>query len=200
MGQDGGARGTSGAKVVIAMLGSTLLIALLVLTAFLLVDDNNIRCVEGELQDNRVGQDGTFEPRRETFATLEEAEAFVCKRIPYPRDTGDLVLTEVDVLRSTNLGTLIEGDGNASISFAYARSPDEPAVLGLQVSFPPQGVPGIDASVERITVAGDEAILLRPERGAFVYWSNGGFDFAGGSQLGESLTLEEMLAILESVR
>lgn len=191
---------SSGAKVVLALLGATLAIALIAVAGFLLTDEESVRCVEGQLQDNEVGADGQFIPRTETFATVEEAEAFVCKRVPHPRDTDDLTLTDVEVTRTTNLGQLIEGTGRATVTFLYAPSAEAEPVFSLDVTFPSRGVPDVEAPVEEITVAGQEAALVRPERGAFVYWSADGFDYASGSTLEGPLTLEEMLAILDSVR
>jgi hypothetical protein len=189
----------SGAKVVLAMLGGTLAIALVAVAAFLLTDEGNLRCVEGELQDNAVRSDGTFEPRRETFATLEEAEAFVCKRVPHPRELGVLTLREVEVVRSTNLGSLIEGEGSATVSFVY-ESPGGPSPdLGVGVSFPPQGVPRVDAPSEMRTIAGHDALLITREGSTFVYWSTADFDFAAAI-VDPSLSLDDLLAVLESVR
>jgi hypothetical protein len=131
---------------------------------------------------------------------VEEAEAFVCKRIPHPRDTGPLVLRDVEVVRTTNLGQLIEGSGSATVSFRYARQPDAEPVFSVEVSFPASGVPDLEEGpVDRISVAGHEAALVRPERGAFVYWSADGFDVAAGGLLSD-LPLEDMLAILDSTR
>lgn len=192
---------TSGAKVVLAMLGGALAIALIMVAAFLLTDEGNLLCVEGELQDNEVGPDGQFLPRVETFATIEEAEAFVCKHVPHPRDTGGLVLLDVGVVRSTNLGTLVEGDGRAAVTFHYGSSTAERPPLSVQVSFPPQGPPDfVPGDTETITVAGNEAALVQPEQGAFVYWTDDGFDFATSSTLDGPITLDELLRILDSVR
>ncbi|HEU0075572.1 MAG TPA: hypothetical protein VFS30_16340 [Dehalococcoidia bacterium] len=192
---------TSGAKVVLAMFGGALAIALFVVAAVLLTDEPGLLCVEGELQDNQAGPDGQFLPRIETFATIDEAEAFVCKHVPHPRDTGGLVLLDVSIVRSTNLGQLVEGDGRAAVTFHYGPATAERPALSVQVSFPAQGPPGfVPNDAESITVAGNEAALVQPEQGVFVYWAADGFDFATSSTLDGSVTLDEVLRILESVR
>jgi hypothetical protein len=190
---------SSGARLVLALIGGTLAVAAIAVAGFLLTDEPRLLCVEGELQDNPVAADGTLRPRTETFATVEEAEAFVCKRIPHPRDTGPLVFRNVEVVRTTNLAGMIEGTGRATVSFRYARGEDAEPVFSVEVSFPTRGVPDVEGPVDRITVAGHEAALVRPERAAFVYWSADGFDFAGGAR-GDVLSVEDMLAILDSVR
>jgi hypothetical protein len=192
---------TSGARVVIALFGGTLAIALITVAAFLLTDEPRLLCVEGELQDNEVGADGQFLPRVETFATIDEAEAFVCKHVPHPRDTGDLVLLDVGVVRTTNLGQLVEGDGRAVVTFHYGTPGAERPDLSVQVSFPAQDPPDfVPEDAETITVAGNEAALVLPEQGAFVYWSADGFDFATSSTVDGPVTLVEVLHILDSVR
>ena len=113
---------TSGAKVVIAMFGAVGAIAVFVVVAFLLTDQPAVRCVEGELQDTAVRADGSVLPRVETYTTLEEAESFICRRIPHPRDTGDLALREVRVARERNLGNTIEGEGGASTEIEYTAA------------------------------------------------------------------------------
>ena len=193
----------SGAKVVLAMLGGTLAIALIAVAAFLLTDETSLRCVEGELQDNEVAADGRFVPRTETFATVEEAEAFVCKRVPHPRELGVLTLRDVEVVRSTNLGNLIEGEGTAMVAFIYESTGGPSPAFEVGVFFPPQGIPRIEgATAQSITVQGRDALLLEDEDGigTNVYWSTSDYDFAAAGQLDDSFTLQDMLAVLESVR
>ncbi len=191
---------SSGAKVVLAMLGGALAIALIVMAAFLLTDEPNLLCVEGELQDNQVGPDGSFLPRTETFATVAGAEAFVCRRIPHPRNTAGLALSDVEVVRTTNLGQLIEGDGRAVVTFRYSRDESGQPPISLEVSFPSLGGPEIEAPSEPVSLAGQAASLVRTGQGALVYWSAAGFDFAGVSQADDPDSLSRLLALLDSVR
>ena len=191
----------SGSRLVLAMLGGALAIGLLALAAFFLTREDNLLCVEGELQDNRVGPDGLFLPRTESFATVEEAQAFVCRRVPHPRNTGDLVLRDVAVVRTTNLGRLVEGDGRSALTFHYTEPGSDQPVLSVQASFPSQGAPDFgDASIEQVRVAGNEATLARPEQGVFVYWTDDSFDFAVSSTLADPQQQGELLQILDSTR
>jgi hypothetical protein len=189
---------TSGARVVIVMFAAVIAIALLVVAAFLLTNERAVRCVEGELQDNAVRPDGSVLPRVETFSTLEEAESFICRHIPHPRNTGGLNLARVRVARELNLGRTIEGEGGASIEFEYES--DHVLQLRLQVTFPPEDeaedVEG--PGVERISLRGVSAILQSIDAGTRVFWTQGGFSYFADARTG--FDRDTLLRVLESVR
>jgi hypothetical protein len=112
-------------------------------------------------------------------------------------------LTGVEAVRDTNLGSLIEGEGRASLTFLYGpagRDDAPPATLGVAVSFPPLGVPALETPAEDLTIAGHDALLVRDDRGPLVYWSTADYDFAASARLDDGFSLEDMLAVLESVR
>jgi hypothetical protein len=192
------AAATSGAKVVLVTLGGVVAVAIFVVAAFLLTDTNNLRCVEGELQDNALRPDGSVLPRIESFETIEDAEAFICRRIPHPLDTGDLILRRVHVARQLNLGKTIEGEGGASIEFEYEL--DYVPQLRLQVAFPPQdeseAVEG--PTVERITLRGVSAFLQSIDAGTRVVWTQGDFSYFADARTG--FDRATLLRILESIR
>jgi hypothetical protein len=189
---------TSGAKVVIAMFAATGAIAAFVVVAFLLTNAQAVRCVEGEMQDNAVRPDGTVLPRVETFSTLEEAESFICRRIPHPRDTGNLTLREVRVARELSLGKTIEGEGGADIEIDYAADGSAAGALAFAVVFPPIPLP--EGAGELISVRGEDAILASVRTAATVQWNKGDFTFSAGAEFSPDFSLEDLLAILESVR
>lgn len=191
---------SSGARVVLAIFGGVAAITLLAVAAFLLTDEESVRCVEGELQDNAVDEQGRFLPRTETFASIDEAEMFVCRRLPHPRDTGDLALEGVEVTRTTNLGGLIEGDGSATASFLYTAEEGERSLLRVSVSFPAQGVSRADERPETVMIADEEAFLVPADGGAAVYWSTEDFDFEARAAFNDTFTREELLPVLESIR
>jgi len=190
---------TSGAKVVILMFASVLAIAALVVVAFLLTKEPAVRCVEGEMQDNAVRADGSVLPRVETFSTLGAAEAFICRRIPHPRATGDLMLREVRVARELSLGKTIEGEGGASIEIEYA-SGRAAASLRLAVKFPEVPLPEATAAEERVRIQGREGFLFSRDGLTLAQWNKGGFTFAAEARLDAAFTLEDALAALETVR
>jgi hypothetical protein len=188
---------TSGARVVIAMFGAVAALTVLVVAAFLLTDEPAVRCVEGELQDNAARPDGTVLPRVETFATLGEAESFICRRIPHPRSTGDLTLTQVRVARERNLGETIEGKGGASMELEYWL--DDVSRLRLLVTFPPEGESGVEGPPpEEITIRGEPALLQGVDSGTYVLWAREGFSFFAAAAPG--VERSALLQMLESVR
>jgi hypothetical protein len=194
--------GLSGAKVVLVMFGATLAIALIAVAAYLLTDEAKLLCVEGELQDNQVDANGQFIPRTEEFDTFEEAEAFICHRLPYPRETSGMQLQGVVVTRTTNLGELIEGTGSATVALGYG-SEGGPERLTLAATLP------VTSAAEASIVGGDaimlgenEAMLLQSpgDDSLTVIWDRDNFHFVATAALDDDLTLETLLTVLESVR
>lgn len=176
------------------MIGATLAVAVLAVGAFLLTNEANLRCVEGELQDNQVGPDGEYLPRTESFTSMADAEAFVCRRIPQPRDTAGAVLTGVSVTRTTNLGKLIEKEGGAVVDQQYA-SPGGEVAFRLQVVYPRPLWPDLPPGGDSVSLRGQEARLLRQADTSTLYWTEGDFFFTASS----SLDLESFLAVLKSL-
>lgn len=185
--------------MILVTFAGVLAIAIFAVVAFLLTDTPNLRCVEGELQNNTLAADGSFQPRVESFATLDEAEAFICRALPYPRQTHGLDLTGVVVTRATNLGTLIEGEGSAIVAMAYAPDAGAPPRLTLAVTFPAQSAPEATGG-ERLTVQGQRGTLARGPDDVYVTWDKNDFRFVAQAKLDSGFSLEDVLAILESVR
>jgi hypothetical protein len=194
---------TSGAKVIVLLLGAVGAVALFAVVAFLLTDEPGVRCVEGELQDNRVAPDGTIYPRIESFASLAEAEAFVCRRLPRPRRLDGLELTVVRVARERNLGDTIEGEGGVFMEYEYALAA-EPAALRLGVNFPPPGALP-EGSGEALSVQGKDGRIAESHRQdgadtAFVVWIKDGFYFNAHALYSPDFDRDALLRVLESVR
>ncbi len=189
---------SSGARVVIAMFGGVAALTVLIVGAFFLTDTGNLRCVEGELQDNARDASGNFVPRVESFATVAEAEAFICRKLPRPRRTSGLALAGVSTTRSHNLGSVIEGTGGAVTEFSYVG--DEPAsFLDLTVGFP-ESRPETSGE-ETLRLLGVEAELTRAQDGgAILTWDKGGMSFRARAGFGAGFDFEDMLVMLESIR
>jgi hypothetical protein len=185
----------SGPKVVLAIFASIIIITILAVGAFFLTDDPSVKCVEGTLQDNQVGPDGEYLPRTESFTTMAEAESFVCRSIPRPRDTADAVLTEVSVTRTTNLGKLIEKEGGAIVDQQYA-SPDGGTAFGLQVVFPSPLWPDLPAGDETVKIRGHTAQVQHDAGKSTFTWSEGEFFYTASS----TMDPDAFLAVLQSVR
>jgi hypothetical protein len=192
---------SSGAKVVLAMLGGTLAIALLAIAGFLLTDEGNLRCVEGELQDNPIDAGNVVRSRVEYYTAVEDAEAFVCHRVPHLRELGGLTPGEIKVTRLTNLANLIEGAGAATIEFDYA-SPRLEQALHVSVFLPEIELPLVEGPHEVVTVQGQAAYYRVTDGDPWytqVQWSQGGFSY-GVTLLDREIDFETLIAILNSIR
>jgi hypothetical protein len=122
---------------------------------------------------------------RRTFSDVQEAEAFVCHRLPRPA-AADLRLESIEAYRSHSLRDVVEGRGytEAVLSFRH-DSTGQVVLLGVSKagSVPPGAardglLPAVSGSVWR---QGDLELSL---------WSAGG---AGFSQ-------QELLRIKESIK
>jgi hypothetical protein len=187
----------SGAKVVIAIFGAVLAIAVLAVAGFLLTEDDKLLCAEGELQDNQVDAAGNFIPRTETFATIEEAEAFVCKHIPRPRETGDLSLNDISVTRTSNLGGLIEGTGGFTLDLTYQ---DGSGDLLFEAFSPPFLAPENEEDFEPIRIGDDAGQLIQAGTDTTITWERELFAYRATAALTDDFSLDDLIAILESVR
>jgi hypothetical protein len=185
----------SGPKVVLAIFASIIVITILAVGAFLLTDDPSVKCVEGTLQDNQVALDGHYLPRTESFTTMADAESFVCRRIPQPRDTVSAVLTQVSVTRTTNLGKLIEKEGGAIVDQQYA-SPDGGTAFSLQVIFPSPLWPELPAGNETVKIRGHTAQVQHDAGTSTFTWTEGDFFYTASS----AMDPDAFVTLLQSVR
>ena len=194
----------SGARVVLALFGATLAVAVLAVAAFLLTQEDKLLCVEGELQDNQVDAQGRFVPRVESFSTLEEAEAFICHRVPHPRETAEMQLQGIEVIRDTNLGELIEGTGVATVALTYGSEEEPGRRLTFTATLPVTSRAGVSSieGTDVIRLGGNQAALLQTpgDDDATIFWNRNNFHFAATATLDDDLTLEALISILESVR
>jgi hypothetical protein len=180
------------------MFGGVALVTLAVIVGFLLTHEEPLRCVEGELQDNATRPDGSVLPRVETFDNLRDAEEFICRRIPHPRDTQGFTLTTVRVARERNLGDTIEGEGGADIEFTYAW---EGGGRGFEFSvwFPQELLPS-GAGWQETRLDGKDALVREAAGITSLRWNRGGFSYAAQAELGNTFDLSALISVLESVR
>lgn len=168
-----------------------------------------LRCVTGAAARNPTepnavhpGQTITL-PTNETFTSVLDAEAFICLRVPYPRDTGDWTLVGVRAERSHSLAQFVDGKGYRAIEMFY-RNATTRTQFSLRVQ---PGAPGtIEGSGPPQPFSiGDIAGSLRSRSqnslGPAVFtldWQQNGFWFMvlGGG----SLRAQDLLPLLESIR
>jgi hypothetical protein len=162
------------------------------------------QCVSGSLARN-PRQDRLVMPESRTFGTLEEAQAYVCFGVPFPRETGIWRLTAVRAQRSNDLDTLLSDNlrrGHRTVNLGYEDG--RPGTL-LNIEVFLGGAPQVEGAgtEEQIVIQGAPATIGRG--GPFpafisVVWEKDGLGFLATGSLSEAFTREELLLILESIR
>jgi hypothetical protein len=194
---------TSGARVVIALLGGALAIAGLVVVVFLLTDKGNLQCDEGEASTNPTAPNGAPLPLNRTFDSVSDAESFICHRVAYPRDTRGFDLATIGGVRTRGLADIIDGEGFAEVALAFARPPASQSFELRVTPFTYEGLNALEASSpEAIRIQREPVELVRDAANnrAIVQWQKGGLMFRAEAQLGDGFSLEELLQILETTR
>lgn len=192
---------SSGPKVVLAILGSTLAIALLAVAAFLLTDEPNLRCVAGEDTVNPHDAEGRVLPETRTYDNIADAEAFICHRIAYPRLEG-WALESAAATRSGSLGKVIEGEAMAGVLLTYRQTSGLQRSVDIDVTPSRIQRPDFGGEQEAVRVRDAAATLIRgPQQDQRrVLWQAGGLDFMATAYVGDDFTEQDLLAVLESVR
>lgn len=111
------ATGISGARVVIAILGTLAIVAGLVLLAFTAFEPEAAPCASGDAAENAF-VNGRFQPRSELFTDVEDAEAFICHDVPELTAEG-WALERIAAERTVSLEFLVEGDGIGVVTLGY---------------------------------------------------------------------------------
>jgi hypothetical protein len=183
------------------MFAAVAAITVAVIAAFLVFGDEGVRCVEGEMQDNATRADGSVLPRVERFSTFTEAEAFICRSIPRPRQTEGLTLRQVRVARERNLGDTIEGEGGAELEADYLRMDQVTHIVTFGAAFPPSPLPR--ESGQPLSINGRDGVLIPGEPGGEpteVLWNQDGWTLRSSATLDPDFRLQALLDVLESVR
>jgi hypothetical protein len=194
---------SSGSRLVIAIFAGVAMIAAVAVGGFLLSGGrgDRLECVRGEETVNPKSPEGLTLPLTRGFATIAEAEAFICHRVAYPRDLNGWRLQGVNAMRSHNLGEIIEGKGFASVSIAYT---DDRPGTSLRFEVSPFSLVLPESSQQRqIRVRGQPAVLQRGGPGAEfadVTWHRDGLDILATAILGDGFSERDFLTVLESVR
>jgi hypothetical protein len=184
------------------MFAAVAAITVAVIAAFLVFGDEGVRCVEGEMQDNATRPDGSVLPRVERFSTFAEAEAFICRSIPHPRQTEGLTLREVRVARERSLGDTIEGEGGAELEADYLSMDGQVThIVTFGAAFPPR--PLLTESGQPLSINGRDGVLIPGEPGGEpteVVWNQDGWTLRSSATLDPDFRLQALLDVLESVR
>jgi hypothetical protein len=142
-------------------------------------------------------------PENRVFSTIEEAQAFVCFRIPYPRDVGSWHFQGANVLRSHDLGTTLQdarGFRRVLLGYDDGRSG---TLLRIEVIYGGIGEVSGGGAEEQTTIHGAPATVATG--GPFpafmgVHWEEHGIGFLATASLTPEFTRKDVLRILESIR
>jgi hypothetical protein len=159
-----------------------------------------LACVEGELAENPVERGQVLE-RLEEFTTIEEAEAFICHRIAYPRNTAGMTLQRIRAIRSHSLAQTLEGIGDAYVILDFVGSNPDYYILARIASLPFTDIIRGPRD-EDLFVQGVAGFLRHGGREGNVVanWQKDGIYFGMTTQLHDDFNLGDFVEVLESVR
>jgi hypothetical protein len=159
-----------------------------------------LACVDGELAENPVVR-GSVQERLEQFATIKEAEAFLCHALAYPRETPGWQLWRIRAERSHPLAQTLQGIGDAYVILDYVGRNSDYYILARIAALPFTDTTRGPRD-EGLLVQGVEGFLRHGGREGNVVanWQKDGLYFRLTTQLHDDFTLEDFQAVLESVR
>ena len=195
----------SGARLVIVILGAVAALVGVVIVAFALFEPEGAPCASGELASNPRLVDGRYEPRTESFETVEEAEAFICHDVPELHAEG-WTLDHIAGERTVPIELLVEGRGIGYVSLGYLEDASgRPLTLDAAplfgVSYFESNIPS-DAIREPIAVTGRPGTAYRFGINPFfvtVIWFDSTLEHRASVQLTPDFELEDLLEVLNTL-
>jgi hypothetical protein len=174
-----------GSRVILALIGGTVLFAVAVLGGFIFLRPEEVPCASGEAALNPTVQPGVSLPLTRTLSSVEEAEAFVCHSLPVVT-SPDVELKRIEGFRSGSLQDVVEGRGFAEVSMTYTHNQtgEEIVLLAAKSGSVPPDAPS------RVLTSGEIEVV----------WQKDGLDLALRSRLNSALTREQLDAIRNSIR
>lgn len=134
------------------------------------------------------------------FDSVDEAEAFICHEIAYPRDPQGWVYEDISAVRRASPRWIARGYGFASITLNYTLGRANPADLRIEVS-PFEIAPVTYGIVDRILIRDAHADLIYGKEPGHVIlqWRNDGYSFYTEAKLTPEFTLDDLMAVLNSI-
>jgi hypothetical protein len=194
-----------GARLVLAILGSLVVLVAVVLIGFALFEPEGAPCASGELATNPF-VNGRYEPRTELFGSVEEAEAFICHDVPEVQAEG-WALERISAERTLPLEFLVEGDGLGVVTLGYLEDAsgrpltvDAAPFFGLSY-FESQIPP--DRTEEPVQVQGLSGTAygfgINPDF-VTVIWLDRTLEHRATVQLTPDFELQDLLEVLDSLK
>jgi hypothetical protein len=134
-----------------------------------------------------------------SFETVDEAEAFICHHIAYPRNPDGWLYEDISAVRRAPTHEIAQGRGFASVTLNYTLGRTNPADLRIEVS--PFAIdPVTFGVVDQVKVMDSRADLIRgkdPDH-VILQWRSSGYSFYT-ARLTPDFSLQDLLSILNSI-
>jgi hypothetical protein len=194
-----------GPRIVLAIIGALVIVVAFVLIGFAIFEPEGAPCATGELAANRLVE-GRYEPRNETFATVREAEAFICHDVPELQADG-WRLDSITAERTLPLEFLVEGEGVGVVTLGYVHdasgrsltldaAPFSGGASYFESQVPPQHtkepaeVDGNAATAYRFGINPDAVTLI---------WTDDSLEHRAATVLAPDFELEDLMGVLETL-
>jgi hypothetical protein len=143
----------------------------------------------------------SYLPSSGTFASIADAETFICHVVAHPRSTPGWAVENISAMRSGPAASVGRGDGFASVTLDYVRPNNPAADLRIEVS--PYHIDPVDYGiVDEVEIMGSQARLIKGlnETHYVLQWEADGFSFYVEARLTKSFGLPELYKVLNSIR
>jgi len=150
--------------------------------------------------DNAPTASGGVIPVSNAFQSIDEAEAFICHDVIYPRDPHGWLIEHVSASRSRPARDVGRGLGFASVTLDYMRL-NSKADLRIEVS--PFHIDPIEYGiVDQVQIMGSQANVIQGKDPNLVIlqWEAAGFSFFTEAHTTDDFGLQDVYAILNSIR
>jgi len=152
------------------------------------------------LDDSGAGTSGAGQLTSDRgFKTMEEAEAFICHRIAYPRDTRGWLIEDISAVRKPSTRAVAQGQGFASVTLNYVLGR---TAADMRIEVSPFAIdPVTFGIVDRVSIMGTWADLIRGKDHNLVIlqWRSSGYSFYTEAKLTDEFSLDDLLAVLNSI-
>lgn len=194
----------SGAKLVFVILGGLAVVVGIVLLGFTLFEPETAPCATGDMATNQL-VDGRYVSRTESFSAKEDADAFICRGTPELNAEG-WSIERIEATRTVPIEILVEGNGIGFVTLSYldeasGRSLTLDTAPRFSRSFFESEVPE-QHTAETVTILDDDGTVYRfgvnPDQVVLI-WRAGSLEHRATAQLTQDFSLDDMVAVLETL-
>jgi hypothetical protein len=157
------------------------------------------------LEDNDISATGAGQLTGDRgFETIEEAEAFICHRIAYPRDPKGWLIEDLSAVRRAPPHEIAQGRGFASVTLNYRLAKGNASLRNadLRIEVSPFAIdPVTYGIVDRVKIMGAKADVIRGDDPNLVIlqWRSSGYSFYTEARLSDDFSLDDLLTVLNTI-